>query len=197
MIAVKATLRFSGFDEVAVFSLHVRIEATEGPACSGLGGGRRNRREWMSDRSNALCRAIGAGPARLAAWPASRAPSSGIAISKAKAVVLETPGMLVGMAKRSERLASASTNERIAASTVAICRSICSKWGRVVIEVDRELGQGRKGRPEGPKHTILLVEDGGGVPLNSRRPPRPIPTLRSSNCCWRVTRKRVSNCLVK
>jgi hypothetical protein len=34
--------------------------------------------------------------------------------------MLETPGMLVRMAKRSERLASASTIWRIAASTVAI-----------------------------------------------------------------------------
>ena len=47
------------------------------------------------------CRAIGARPARLAAWPASRVPSSGIAISKAKAVMVETPGMLVRMSKRS------------------------------------------------------------------------------------------------
>jgi hypothetical protein len=43
------------------------------------------------------CRAIGARPARLAAWPASREPSSGIAISKATAVMLDTPGMLIRM----------------------------------------------------------------------------------------------------
>src|ERR1700722_1862321 len=63
------------------------------------------------------CRAIGARPARLAAWPASREPSSGIAISKAKAVMLDRPGMLIRMAKRSARLSSASTIWRIAAST--------------------------------------------------------------------------------
>jgi hypothetical protein len=50
----------------------------------------------------------------LAACPASSAPSSGIAISRAKAVMLETPGMLVRMAKRSARLAFASIIWRIA-----------------------------------------------------------------------------------
>jgi hypothetical protein len=38
-------------------------------------------------------------------------------------------GMLVWMAKRSARLAFASIIWRIAASTVAICRSICSDKG--------------------------------------------------------------------
>ena len=35
--------------------------------------------------------------ARLAAWPPSKEPSSGIGISKAKAVMLDTPGMLIRM----------------------------------------------------------------------------------------------------
>jgi hypothetical protein len=55
---------------------------------------------------------------------ASSAPSSGNSISRAKAVMLDTPGMLVRMAKRSERLASASTIWRIAASTVAIFEAL-------------------------------------------------------------------------
>ncbi|MGH6810826.1 MAG: hypothetical protein ACREDM_00290, partial [Methylocella sp.] len=39
----------------------------------------------------------------LAAWRASRVPSPGRSISKAKAVIFETPGMLAGIAKRPAR----------------------------------------------------------------------------------------------
>ena len=83
----------------------------------------------MSDRSNGPdCRAIGSQACEVGDLAGFEEPSSGIAISKAKAVMLDTPGsMLIRMAKRSARLSSASTSWRIAASTVAICRSICSR----------------------------------------------------------------------
>src|SRR5580692_4050101 len=71
-------------------------------------------------------RATGARPARLAACRASRVPSSGISISKAKAVICETPGMLVRMAKRLASSALASMKARMAASMAAIWRSIWS-----------------------------------------------------------------------
>ena len=83
----------------------------------------------MNDRSNALTVRRSAMPARLdTAGPASGAPSSGIAISKAKAVMLDTPGNAdqdgeaIGPRPRLLRQCW-----RIAASTVASFRSICSR----------------------------------------------------------------------
>ena len=65
----------------------------------------------MSDRSNALT--VGRLAPGLRGWRpgrlrGSRAPA--LRSARAKAVMLDTPGMLVGMAKRSARLSSASTN---------------------------------------------------------------------------------------
>jgi len=81
-------------------------------------------RSLLSDPLYGLRRRIERVDDRLDLLGGPSAPSSGIAISRAKAVMLETPGMLVRMAKRSARLAFASIIWRIAASTVAICRSI-------------------------------------------------------------------------
>jgi hypothetical protein len=60
----------------------------------------------MSDRSNALT--VGRSAPGLRGWRLGgfEGASSGIAISKAKAVMLDTPGMLIRMAKRSARLSS-------------------------------------------------------------------------------------------
>ena len=82
----------TGFDELSVFGLQIGLKRA----------------------------ATGARPARLAACLASRVPSSGISISKAKAVIRETPGMLVRMAKRLASSASASMKARMAASMAAI-----------------------------------------------------------------------------
>src|SRR5258708_21180084 len=124
------------------------------------------------------CRAIGARPARLAAWPASREPSSGIAISKTKAVRVDTPGMLIRMAKRSARLASASTIWRIAASTVAICRwdlfealSILTLQQREGQNFTAVLGGGAI-LHQGLASDVKLLHGLGAPPIPARRPMR-------------------------
>ena len=83
----------------------------------------------------AFCREFGVAhkrcgklPVAVAAWPASREPSSGIAISKAKAVMLDTPGMLIRDGEAiGEAFVGFDKLEDCGFDCQAICRSICSR----------------------------------------------------------------------